>query len=136
MLEQFACLNRGLPTAPFFLVQGALVSFFVSDIGPPEPQHTNGLVSAGVEALMLAIVGLVFAVLWALVCIGRLRFIKERRDAVVHLNGAIDRHQVYVRVEERADRDPLNPVAIALLVPGILIAVRVGLLVFSIGLLM
>lgn len=104
----------------FFLVQGALISFFVSDIGPQDPAHTHGLVSARVEALMLAVAGIVFALMWSLVSTGRQRFIREWRNAVVHLDGVVDRHHVYVGIEEKADRDKLNPITVTAWVPRIL----------------
>jgi hypothetical protein len=85
----------------FMIVQAALVSVFVTVIGPREPDSVSGLVSARQEGLLLATIGLIFALFWSLVTHRRVVLIEQWRSNVVHLDGCVDRHGVYLTVEPK-----------------------------------
>jgi hypothetical protein len=82
----------------FLLIQGALFSVFASIIGPRGADE-QGLVSETQEALFIATVGLLFALFWGWVAWRRVKLIALWRENVMHLNGLVDRHGVYLRVE-------------------------------------
>ena len=83
----------------FLIIQGALFSVFASVIGPPNAATKSGIVSATGAALFLAVVGLVFGLFWSWVSWRRNELIKLWRQNVTHLDGRVDRHGIYLRVE-------------------------------------
>jgi hypothetical protein len=83
----------------FLIIQGALASVFANAIGPQDPNNEIVLVSAKDEGLVLAGVGFVFALVWSWVAARRVALIQKWRENVTHLDGCVDRHGVYLRVE-------------------------------------
>jgi hypothetical protein len=83
----------------FSLIQGALFTVFITVIGRPNAGGAPGLVSSTQEALFLAAVGLVFGLFWSWVSWRRIKLISLWRHNVTHLDGRVDRHGVYLRVE-------------------------------------
>ena len=83
----------------FLLIQGALFSVFASVLGGTVKPQEAVLVSHRHEAFLLIGVGLVFAVFWAWVAYRRVKLIEEWRKNMAHLDGCVDQHGVYLRVE-------------------------------------
>jgi hypothetical protein len=86
----------------FAIFQGALFSVFVAAIGPHSTTDVPGLVSRRTEALFIAFAGLLFAVFWAAVSHQRLKALNLWRENLMHMDGAVDRHGVYLRVEPQS----------------------------------
>lgn len=85
----------------FALLQGALVSVAVSNLGP-SPREVNpdtAILSAQQIATLVAVVGLLFGLFWALVAWRRAVLIQQWREQVLHLDGRVNRHAIYLRVE-------------------------------------
>jgi hypothetical protein len=82
----------------FLLIQGALFSVFAGIIGHNSRSGT-GLTSAFSEDLFIVIVGLIFALFWSWAAWRRVKLIELWRHNVVHLDGVVDQHGVYLRVE-------------------------------------
>lgn len=101
----------------FMILQGALASVFATAIGPRE-DPVAGLVSARQEALLLAMIGLVFGLYWSLVAYRRVVLIEQWRRNMTHLDGRVDRHGVYLTVEPNVgDRWWYGPSALTARLP-------------------
>jgi hypothetical protein len=87
----------------FLIIQSALFSIFATVIGAQADEGT-GLVSRRREALFLAVVGLVFASFWAAVSRQRIKALDLWRKNLIHMDGVVDRHGVYLEVEQAASR--------------------------------
>lgn len=112
----------------FAVIQAAFISFFAATVGPQDQDSTR-LVSSEAQAVGLAAAGFVFALLWLAMAYGRECYIKRWRSAVIHLDRVVDRHHVYVDIEEFAKDDRWNPTRLATALPGLLL---VGWLVVGI----
>jgi hypothetical protein len=88
----------------FLLIQGALFSVFANIIGPRGDEAGSGLVSEKQEALFIAIVGLLFAFFWGWVSWRRVKLIRRWRENVMHLDGVVDRHGIYLQVEQQVNK--------------------------------
>lgn len=82
----------------FLLIQGVLASALSSVLGSPVPADAP-LVGIRARVVFLCLGGLLFACSWAWVAWRSRLFIQCWREQVLHLNGALDRHAVYLRVE-------------------------------------
>ena len=78
------------------------------------------MVSSEAQAVGLAVAGSVFAGLWLAMAIGRERCIRRWRSAVIHLDRVVDRHDIYVGIEEFARDDKINPSFLATVLPGLI----------------
>jgi hypothetical protein len=116
----------------FALIQAALISVFASIVGPRE-QGTVSVLSAESEAAVIAIGGLAFAILWSAMAFGRERYIRMWRDAVVRLDKVVDRHCIYVPIEERAAGDFLNPTRLTTIIPLVMVLGWVFAVTWALG---
>ena len=69
---------------------------------------------------MIASAGFVFALLWFVMAAGREKYIRLWRQQVVLLDRAVDRHEVYVKVERTAAEDLFNPTILVSVVPVVI----------------
>lgn len=107
----------------FLIIQGAFASFFANAVGPQEASQEVVVVTARQEGLLFAVVGLIFALVWSLVAHRRVVLIQEWRNNVTHLNGCVDRHAVYLRVEPRVgDKWWFGPSALTARLPWLVSA--------------
>jgi hypothetical protein len=83
----------------FLIIQGALFSVFANIIGTHNATTKSGVASPTATALFLALVGLVFGMFWSWVSLRRNELIKLWRQNVIHLDGRVDPHGIYLRVE-------------------------------------
>lgn len=82
----------------FLLIQGALFSVFAGILSH-RSQGTTGPTPVLSEGLFIATVGLIFALFWSWVSWRRVKLIELWRQNVMHLDGLVDQHGVYLRVE-------------------------------------
>ncbi len=106
----------------FLIIQGALFSVFAGIIGR-SGRGAAGPVSTLNEGLFIAIVGLIFALFWSWASWRRVKLIDLWRQNVIHLDGIVDRHGVYMRVEPRvAQRWWFGPSAFTARLPWLIVA--------------
>jgi hypothetical protein len=105
----------------FAAIQVAFISFFSAAVGPMDAGKVSVL-NARWEAAIVALGGLIFALLWLFMARGREQYIRLWRDVVVHLDRSVDRHLTYLDLERIARADRWNPTRLAMWVPTILAA--------------
>ena len=94
-------LNAFWTSASFFiLIEGALVAVFAQAIGSRETTQSEGLATSLQEAVFLASAGLFLSLFWGWASWRRRVLIQAWRNQVAHLDGVVDRHGVYLRIEQ------------------------------------
>lgn len=83
----------------FALLQGGLISVAVTSLGPQSEKQIPGRFSAEQIATAIGLVGLSLSAFWAVVAWRRSALIQQWRQQVLHLDGRVDRHAMYLRVE-------------------------------------
>jgi hypothetical protein len=107
----------------FLLIQGALFSVFAGIISHSH-KGTTGAASLLSEGLFIAAVGLIFALFWSWASWRRIKLIDLWRRNVMHLDGVVDRHGVYLRVEPAvAQRWWFGPSALSARLPWLITAI-------------
>lgn len=88
-------------SAFFALLQGALISVAVSNLGPPsrDVNPDAAILSTREMATLISVIGLLFGLFWALVAWRRAALIQKWREQVLHLDGRVNRHAMYLRIE-------------------------------------
>ena len=83
----------------FALLQGGLISVAVTSLGPQSEKQIPGTFSAEQMATAIGLVGMALSVFWAVVSWRRSALIQQWRQQVLHLDGRVNRHAMYLRVE-------------------------------------
>ena len=83
----------------FALLQGGLISVAVTSLGPHSEKQTPGKFSPEQMGTAIGLVGLALSLYWAMVAWRRSALIQQWRQQVLHLDGRLNRHAMYLRVE-------------------------------------
>jgi hypothetical protein len=84
----------------FALLQGALISVAVSSLGPSgDVNSAPAILSTQQLATLISVIGLLFGLFWALVAWRRATLIQKWREQVIHMDGRVNRHAIYLRIE-------------------------------------
>lgn len=95
----------------YLLIEGVLASVFATLVAKGSAPVSLVVVSFGAF-------GLVLSVIWWLVMVGSLHWIRQWRKEVIRLDGIVDRHQIWVRVETSVNSRPwASPSAVTRLLP-------------------
>ena len=85
----------------FALLQGALISVAVTNLGPQGEKQTPGVLDYQQMGGAIGAIGLLIALFWSMVAWRRSDLIQEWRKQVLHLDGRVNRHAMYQRVEPK-----------------------------------
>jgi hypothetical protein len=83
----------------FALLQVGLISVAVTSLGPQDKEKAPGVLDPWQVAASIAVVGLLFAIFWCMVAWRRSVLIQRWREQVTHLDGRVNPHAMYLRVE-------------------------------------
>lgn len=83
----------------FALLQGGLISVAVTSLGPRDQGQAPGVLDPRQIAASIGIVGTILALFWGMVAWRRSLLIQRWREQVLHLDGRVNRHAMYLRVE-------------------------------------
>jgi hypothetical protein len=103
----------------FSLIQAAFISVFAAAVGPRDEDWAS-LLDVKVFLTGFGVVAVAFALLWFVTAWGREKYIRMWRNAVVHMDGVVDRHNVYTIIEAEAGPDRWNPTRITTAVPAVI----------------
>jgi hypothetical protein len=83
----------------FALLQTALISVAMTSLRPYDPKQITPIFTAKEIAAVVGVVGLALALFWLMVAWRRSVLIQKWRQQVLHLDGRVNRHAIYQRVE-------------------------------------
>ena len=83
----------------FALLQTALISVAVTSLRPHDRNQTEPIFTDKEIAAAIGFVGVALALFWLMVAWRRTALIQEWRQQVVHLDGRVNRHAMYRRIE-------------------------------------